>query len=157
MSGHGASACQDLLLHRECAERPIVATMAASWTERDLERVRQRLVELVAELPGVVAEDSFGHTGFLLGRKRIAWLLVDHHGNGRLALCVKAPPGELETLVATDARRYFRPAYVTGWVGVALDGVRPDWAEISALLEQAWRMTAGKRAVAAYDADHPGS
>jgi hypothetical protein len=126
--------------------------MAEGWTEEDLERVRERLVELTAGLPGVVAEDSFGHTGFLLGRQRIAWLLVNHHGDGRLALCVKAPPGELETLVASDPDRYFRPAYVKAWVGVLLYGVEPDWAEVGALLEQAWRMRASKRAVAAYDA-----
>ena len=129
--------------------------MVDGWTEADVERVRGRLVELVSGLPGVVTEDSFGHTGFLLGRKRIAWLLINHHDDGRLALCVKAPPGEWETLVAADARRYFRPAYVTGWVGVLLYGVQPDWAEIRALLEQAWRMRAGKRAVAAYDAGRP--
>ena len=130
--------------------------MAGSWTGRDVERVCARLAELVAGLPGVVTEDSFGHIAFLLGRKRIAWLFIDHHGDGRLALCVKAPPGELETLVAADARRYFRPAYVSGWVGVELYGVEPDWAEIGVLLEQAWRMRAGKRAVAAYDAEHLG-
>lgn len=129
--------------------------MAAGWTEADLERVRDRLVKLVAGLPGVVVEDSFGHTGFLLGRQRIAWLLVDHHGDGRLALCVKAPPGEMEALVGADPTRYFRPAYVAEWVGVLMYGVQPDWTEVGALLEQAWRMRAGKRAVAAYDADHP--
>ena len=129
-------------------------TMAGTWTGEDIERVRDRLTELVADLPGVVAEDGFGHTGFLLRRQRIAWLLVDHHGDGRLTLCVKAPPGEVETLMAADPRRYFRPAYVRHWVGVELYEVEPDWAEIRALLEQAWRMRAGKRAVAAYDAEH---
>lgn len=131
--------------------------MVGSWTDADAERARGKLVELVAGLPDVVAEDSFGHTGFLLGRRRIAWLFIDHHGDGRLALCVKAPPGELEALVAADALRYFRPAYVDGWVGVLLHGVQPDWEEVAALLEQAWRMRADKRAVAAYDAEHPDS
>lgn len=129
--------------------------MAGGWTDADVGLVRERLAELVEGLPGVVAEDSFGHVGLLLGRKRIAWLLVDHHGDGRLALCVKAPPGELETLMAADPARYFRPAYVKAWVGVELHEAEPDWAEIGSLLEQAWRMTAGKRAVAAYDAAHP--
>ncbi|MGN9840645.1 MmcQ/YjbR family DNA-binding protein [Nonomuraea sp. H19] len=128
--------------------------MAGGWTDADIERVRERLAELAGGLPGVVVEDSFGHAGFLLGRKRLAWLLVDHHGDGRLSLCVKAPPGELETLLAADPARYFRPAYVKSWVGVELHEVEPDWAEIGALLVQAWRMTAGKRAVAAYDAEH---
>ena len=129
--------------------------MAGSWTDADVARVRARLVDIVAGLPGVGAEDAYGHTGFLLRGQRIAWMLVDHHGDGRLALSVKAPPGELETLLAADPERYFRPAYVRHWVGVLLHGVRPDWAEVGALLEQAWRMRAGKRAVAAYDAEHP--
>jgi hypothetical protein len=128
--------------------------MAGSWTSEDVERVRARLVELVAGLPGVGVEDGFGHTGFMLRRQRIAWLLVDHHGDGRLTLCVKAPAGELEALMAAHPRRYFRPAYVRHWVGVELYEVEPDWVEIRALLEQAWRMLAGKRAVAAYDAEH---
>ncbi|MBA2309993.1 MAG: MmcQ/YjbR family DNA-binding protein [Pseudonocardiales bacterium] len=126
--------------------------MVVTWTEADLERVRERLVGLVSGLPGVVAEDGWGHTGFMLGPQRIAWLLVDHHGDGRLALCVKAPPGEREALEAADPDRYFTPAYVNDWVGVELYGVEPDWEEIAALLEQAWRMRAGKRAIAAYDA-----
>jgi hypothetical protein len=125
--------------------------MVRGWTGDDVERLRDRVLKLVAGLPDVVTEDSFGHIGFLLGRQRIAWLFVDHHGDGRLALCVKAPPGELETLVAADPERYFRPAYVDGWVGVLLYGVEPDWPEVAALLEQAWRLRAPKRAVAAYD------
>lgn len=126
--------------------------MAVGWTEADLERVRERLVGLVAALPGVSAVDSFGHVGFVLGRTRIAWLFIDHHGDGRLALCVKAPPGELEALVGADPARYFRPRYADHWVGVELFEVEPDWSEVAALLEQAWRMRAGRRAVAAYDA-----
>jgi hypothetical protein len=105
-------------------------------------------------------EDGYGHTGFVLRGRRIAWLLVDHHGDGRLALTVKAPPGEQEGLVGTDPDRYFRPAYTgaSGWVGVLVDPAsRPDWVEVTGLLEQAWRMTAGKRAVSAFDAARGGT
>lgn len=42
-------------------------------------------------------------------------------------------------------------------LGVRLHGVEPDWQEIAALLEQAWRMRAGKRAIAAHDAEAGGS
>ena len=129
-------------------------SLPGGWTDTDVQRLRARVSGLVADLPGVVTEDSFGHVGFLLRRQRIAWLLVDHHGDGRITLCVKAPPGELETLQAADPERYFRPAYVRGWVGVELYEIEPDWDEVAALLEQAWRMRAGSRAVAAYDAEH---
>ena len=126
--------------------------MSGGWTDADVERVRGRVEELTTRLPGVTGEESHGHVSFVLGRKRLAWLLVDHHGDGRLALTIKAPPGELETLLETDPDRYFTPAYLRHWVGVELYEVEPDWADVGALLEQAWRMSAGKRAVAAYDA-----
>jgi hypothetical protein len=98
------------------------------------------------------------HTGYHVRGKRFGWLQVDHHGDGRLALVVKAPHGEQEALVAGDPRRYFVPAYLgsRGWVGVALDpAAEPDWDEVAALVEQAWRMTAGARAVAAFDRVSP--
>jgi hypothetical protein len=116
--------------------------------------VRARLGELVGGLPGVEIEDAHGHTGYLLRGKRFAWLLVDHHGDDRLALWVRAPRGEQEALVGNDARRYFVPPYLgpKGWVGVNLDDATDrDWDEVAGLLEQAWRMTATKRAVAAFD------
>lgn len=130
-------------------------SVARGWGEADRVRVRARLCELAGGLPGAEIDDAHGHTGYLLRGKRFAWLLVDHHGDGRLALWVKAPPGEQDALVSNDARRYFVPPYLgpRGWVGVNLDDAsRPDWAEVGGLLEQAWRMTATKTAVAAYDA-----
>ncbi|MDA3646790.1 MmcQ/YjbR family DNA-binding protein [Saccharopolyspora indica] len=128
--------------------------MGNSWDEDERRSVRDRLVELISVFPGVQVDDSHGHTGFLLRGKRFAWLLVDHHGDGRLALAVKAPRGEQESLVAQDGARYFVPAYLGphGWVGANLDEASdPDWAEIAGLLEQAWRMSATKRAIAEYD------
>ena len=120
-------------------------------------RVRARLAGLVAALPGTETEDSHGHTGYLVRGRRFAWLLVDHHGDDRLALWLKAPPGEQETLVGADPGRYFVPPYLgpKGWVGACVDAASgPDWTEVAALLEQAWRLSAGKRAVDAYDATH---
>ena len=127
-----------------------------SWDQADAVRVRARCNELVALLPQTVVEDAYGHTSYLLGKKRYAWLLVDHHGDGRLALWVKAPKGEQAALVGADAKRYFVPPYLgpSGWVGVQLDDASdPDWEEVAALLEQAWRMNAGKRLLAAFDAE----
>jgi hypothetical protein len=128
--------------------------IARAWSQADVARVRARCNALVAPLPQAVTEDAYGHTGYLLGKKRFAWLLVDHHGDGRLALWVKAPPGEQAALVGGDPNRYFVPPYMgpSGWVGVQLDDASdPDWDEVAALLEQAWRMNAGKRLSAAYD------
>lgn len=130
-----------------------------TWDDAERERVHARLGELVAGLPGAVVEDSYGHASFLVKGKRVAWLLVDHHDDGRLALCVKAPPGEQQALVA-ESSGYFVPVYLgpKGWVGVNLDAASdPGWGEVAALIEQAWRMTAGKRAAAAYDGQRDSS
>jgi hypothetical protein len=129
------------------------------WGDEDVERACKRLAGLVARLPGIEVHEEHGHTGYLVRGKRIGWLLVDHHGDGRLALWVKAPPGEQESLVGGDPRRFFVPPYLghRGWVGVQVDpGADPDWDEVAALLEQSWRMTAGKRAIAAFDASPSG-
>lgn len=129
--------------------------MTSDWDDSERERAHSRLADMASDLPGVQIEDTAGHTGFLVRGKRFAWFLVDHHGDGRLALCVKAPLGEQETLVSADRHRYFVPAYLgaKGWVGVNLDaGSTPDWSEVGSLLEQGWRMNAPKSVVTAYDA-----
>jgi len=129
-----------------------------TWDRSDVAAATARLAEVVAELPGVAVRQAYGHVEYLLAKKKFAWLLVDHHGDGRLALWLKAPAGEQEALVGADPVRYFAPPYLgpSGWVAVNVDpGSRPDWDEVSGLVVQAWRMSAGKRAVAAYDTARP--
>ncbi len=126
------------------------------WDDDDREAVRARVVALAERLPGVEVQDDHGHTGLLVRQKKFAWLLVDHHGDGVLGLWVKAPPGEQQALVASDPGRYFAPPYLgpSGWVAAYVQpSADPDWEQVAELVEQAWRMSAGKRAVAAYDAD----
>ena len=125
---------------------------AAHWDDADAAAARERIGSVAEALPGVTRADEHGHSGWLVRGRRFAWLLVDHHGDGRLALCVKAPPGEQEALVAAEPERCFVPAYLghRGWVGLRVDpGASPDWAELTELVEQAWRLSAGPRAVAA--------
>jgi hypothetical protein len=51
------------------------------------------------------------------------------------------------------SRRHLGPS---GWVAVNVDpDSRPDWDEVALLVVQAWRMSAGKRTVAAYDEARP--
>jgi hypothetical protein len=46
------------------------------------------------------------------------------------------------------------PPYVgpKGWIGVRLDIGTVDWDEVAEIVEESYRMTAGKRLVAALDA-----
>ncbi len=123
--------------------------MAGSWSDADRVHVERRLRD-AARLPGVEAVETAGHTGFSVNGKRFALLLVDHHGDGQLALHVKAPPGVQEALVA-ERTCFSRPAYLgnRGWVAVGLaPGGGADWDEVEQLIEQAWRMSAPKRLLA---------
>jgi predicted DNA-binding protein (MmcQ/YjbR family) len=81
--------------------------------------------------------------------KRFGWFLDDHHGDGRLALNLKAPPGANQTLAAKASERFHVPKYVghRGWIGVWLDSPAPNWNEIKKLLQDAYRLKAPKRLV----------
>ena len=126
--------------------------MSYDWTEADRAVASQR-VRQAAGLPGVESEEANGHIGYSGRGKRFAWFQVDHQDDGRLTLCVKAPPGEQRVLLARGDG-YFSPAYLgsRGWVGIDLaPSAGPDWDDVAFLLEQAWRMTAATRAVAELD------
>jgi hypothetical protein len=128
--------------------------MAITSSEADQERVLGRLAAIVSELPGTVVSAGHADTGYLLGGRRFAWLLADHNRNGRLELWIKAPRGEQDAVVSGDPGRYFVPPYFGryGWIGaLVLPEFGPDWDEVAALIEQAWRMDAGIRAVRAFD------
>lgn len=67
-------------------------------------------------------------------------------------LWIKSVFDEQQALIAMNPEAYFVPSYVgsKGWVGVVVG--KADRAEVQELLTEAWRMTAPKRMVAAFDA-----
>ena len=80
-----------------------------------------------------------------------AWLLEDHHGEGRLALNCKAPAGVAAELADAHPERYFLrrvPSGPRGWAGIWLDVPEVDWDEVERLVVEAYRMTAPKRLAA---------
>jgi hypothetical protein len=106
---------------------------------------REKLVALACALPEAEAERAGAqHLSFKVRKKIFAYYAYDHHGDGRIALLCKAPPGEQPRLVAEDAGRYFVPPYVgpKGWVGFRLDTPRVDWKVVQGLLLAAYFMTA---------------
>ena len=52
----------------------------------------------------------------------------------------------------SDPVQFFRPPYVgvRGWIGVRIDR-GPDWGEIAAIVEDAYRQVAPKRLIALLD------
>jgi hypothetical protein len=111
-----------------------------------------RLRAICLALPEVTERASHGEPSFFAGRQFVA-LDDHHHGADRLAFWCPAPPGVQEQLIAEDPAQFFRPPYVghRGWVGVRID-LEPDWAEITALVREAYRLIAPKRLVAQLDA-----
>jgi phosphoribosylglycinamide formyltransferase-1 len=113
-------------------------------TEPDDPR-RIRLTRICQSLPQV---DSRGeqHIAFEVRKRKFAYFLDDHHGDGMVALACKAPPGQSTALVADDPARYFVPAYVgpKGWIGLRLDVGEVDWDQVEALVVDSYRLIAPK-------------
>ena len=105
-----------------------------------------RVVELSAELPEVVLKESLNWTNVTFRGKGFAW--VNHPENRAL---IKAHHEERDALVATAPTAYQAgwTTNSTAWVRVRLELADPD--EVHELLEEAWRMTATKRAIKAFD------
>ncbi len=89
---------------------------------------------------------------FRVRDKIFAQYEANHHGDGRVALWCKAPPGIQDLLVGSDPAQFFVPPYVGhhGWIGVRLD-IGVDWAEVTDLVHESYRMTAPKRLAAQID------
>jgi hypothetical protein len=114
-------------------------------THAELTRRWHRVVTLVESLPEATATGE-DHLSLEVRGKRFAWLLDDHHGDARLALHCKAPPGANQALTKAAPDRFHLPPYLArhGWVGVWLDLPVVDWEEVRGLLTEAYRVTAPK-------------
>jgi hypothetical protein len=98
-------------------------------------------------LPEMSERLSHGEpTWFVGGRKTVVTLDDHHHGADHLAFWCPAPPGVQAELVAAEPERFFRPPYVggRGWLGVRID-VDPDWAEVAAIVTDAYRLVAPRK------------
>ena len=106
--------------------------------------------ELALSLPEATEKETWGHPTFRVRNKMFASAATD------LSTCtVKSALDEQRALTRMDPETFFVPAYVGkhGWIGIALD--RVDEGELRELTIEAWRMTAPKRLVGAWDQEHP--
>jgi hypothetical protein len=125
----------------------VIEVDAISGIERELRFAK--LVRLVERLPEAKATPVRGqlHRSLVVRRRRFGWLLDNHHGDGRLALNVRAPSGANRLLASTSPDRFYIPRHPghRGWVGAWLDHDEVDWASVDAILVDAYRMVAPKR------------
>lgn len=102
-------------------------------------------------LPEVEEKSAWDSPTFRVKGKMFAMYLANHHGDGRIALWLKAPPGVQEILVEAAPEKFFIPPYqgTFGWIGVHLN--RCNESEIASQVEQAYRMVAPKKLQALLD------
>ena len=82
--------------------------------------IKAAVREICLAFPEVVELPPWlGLTEFKVARKAFAMLVINHKGDGRIALWTAAPPGAQEHFVASEPAHYFVPPYVgaKGWLG----------------------------------------
>ena len=99
-------------------------------------------------LPNAVEQETWGTPTFRV-RKKIFVMFAE----GEREAWVKSTHDEQRALTQMDPETFFVPPYVgpSGWVGVRFRTV--DREEMRELLTEAWRLTAPKRLVAAFDGE----
>lgn len=100
--------------------------------------------EIMAALPDVEEFVSHGQPTYRpRGHKVFATYTINHHGDGRVALNLMAPPGAQAAFVNMRPQVYFVPPYVgpAGWLGIELDkGL--GWSTVCEHVREAYELVA---------------
>jgi hypothetical protein len=101
---------------------------------------------LALALPDAIEQETWGTPTFRV-RKKIFVMFSDEQREA----WVKSTHDEQRALTQMDPETFFVPPYVgpSGWIGVRFRTVDRD--EMRELITEAWRMTAPKRLVDAFD------
>lgn len=86
---------------------------------------------------------SHGSPNFRVRKKTFATYVVNHHGDGRIALWLNSPDGAQTLYVKSEPKHFFVPPYVgpRGWLGVNLDkGI--SWKRVAELAREAYEKVA---------------
>jgi predicted DNA-binding protein (MmcQ/YjbR family) len=109
-----------------------------------------RVNQICFALAETTTECHGSHAAYLVGKKKFAYYLDNHHGDGIVAITCKVAPGDNQLLTQAQPERFYLPAYLAsrGWVALRLDGAEIDWEEVRELLHESYRRTAPKRLAA---------
>ena len=104
------------------------------------------VVALCGALPDIVLKEYRHWTSITFRGRGFAW--VDHQED---TATVKSTHAEREAIIGSDPDTFSAgwASRSTAWVSIELGAADPD--EVFEILADAWRMTATKKAVAAYD------
>lgn len=102
--------------------------------------------EICLSFPEAAEVISHGMPDFRVGGKTFATYVINHHGDGRVALWLNAPAGAQHQHVSSEPKHFFVPPYVgpRGWLGVNLDkGI--SWKTVARLVREAYEKVAPPR------------
>ena len=107
--------------------------------------INQAVREVCLSFPEADEVPSRGSPDFRVRGKTFATYVVNHHGDGRIALWLRSPDGAQRYYTESDPDSYFVPPYVgpKGWLGVHLDRAL-GWDAIAARTRDAYEAVAPK-------------
>jgi hypothetical protein len=102
---------------------------------------------IALSFPETTEKETWGDHTFRVRDKMFAVMGPDSDGG-----TIKTTMEEQQALIGSQPETYFLPDYVAryGWVGLHL--ATADAEEVAELMEGAWRRTASKKTVQAFDA-----
>jgi hypothetical protein len=86
---------------------------------------------------------SHGSPDFRVNGKTFATYVINHHGDGHIALWINAPQGAQQLYVKQEPKHFYMPPYVgpRGWLGIDLDkGI--SWKTVAKLVREAYEKVA---------------
>jgi predicted DNA-binding protein (MmcQ/YjbR family) len=105
--------------------------------------VNEAVREICLSFPEAEEVVSHGFPDFRVRGKTFASYVVNHHGDGRVALWLNAPSGAQDHYSKSEPKHFFIPPYVgpRGWLGVHLNkGI--SWQRVATLTRQAYEKVA---------------
>jgi len=95
--------------------------------------------ELCLSLPDTEEVSRHGAPNFKVKGKTFAMYVLNHNGDGRVALWLNSPAGVQQMYTQLDPESYFIPPYVgvKGWLGMELNK-NLSWEEIYARIREAY-------------------
>ena len=105
--------------------------------------INEAVREVCLSFPEAEEVVSHGFPNFRVRGKTFASYVVNHHGDGRVALWLNSPSGSQDHYAKSEPRHFFVPPDVgpRGWLGVHLDkGL--SWQRVAALVRQAYEKVA---------------
>lgn len=105
--------------------------------------INEAVREVCLWFPEAEEVTSHGSPDFRVRGRTFATYVVNHHGDGRIALWLNAPAGAQELYTREEPKHFFVPPYVgpRGWLGVHLNkGI--SWKRVAKLVREAYEKVA---------------